>query len=79
MPWCAKVRYRTHVTRFGNTTGLPIPVLNARSDGARSDGVEPIESKVIESGMVSEQEVATFTNLYPDGLCAMLRPHLRVS
>ena len=31
MPRCAKVRYRTrtHVTHFGNTAGLPVPVLNA--------------------------------------------------
>jgi hypothetical protein len=30
MPRCAKIHYRTrtHVTRFGNTAGLPAPVLN---------------------------------------------------
>ena len=29
-PQCAKVHYRTrtHATRFGNTMGLPIPILN---------------------------------------------------
>jgi hypothetical protein len=28
--WCAKINYctRTHSTRFGNTVGFPVPVLN---------------------------------------------------
>jgi len=26
--WCAKIQYCTCVTRFGNTTGLPIPMVN---------------------------------------------------
>jgi hypothetical protein len=32
MPRCAKIHYRTHtrITRFGNTAGLPTPILNLR-------------------------------------------------
>ena len=34
VPRCAKIHYctRTHATRFGNTTGLPIPVFNPTFD-----------------------------------------------
>ena len=30
VPWCVKIEYRTRtrVTRFGNTTGIPIPMRN---------------------------------------------------
>jgi len=33
---CAKVHYRTHtrVTHFGNTVGLPTPVLNPNHNGS---------------------------------------------
>jgi len=34
VPWCAKIQNRTHThsTRFGNTAGIPIPVLNPSFD-----------------------------------------------